>query len=91
MAEKMAKKVKMRASAWLRVAEMMREDRKTFENLRSFTIDKNVGYQWSTQYMASHTESSKAVFEEKNGLRIAFGIASHPNSKVNDVTEKYDT
>ena len=55
------------------------------------TIDKNVGYQWSTQYMPSHTESSKAVFEEKNGLRIAFGIASHPNSKVNDVTEKYDT
>ena len=45
-------------------------------------IGKNVGYQWSTQYLASFTKSSEAVFEEKDGMKIAFGIASHPNSKV---------
>ena len=53
-------------------------------------LDKDIGHQWSTSYLASYTENSKAVFDKDNGLQVAFGIASHPNSEINDITEKYD-
>ena len=53
-------------------------------------LDKEVGHHWSTQYVASYTESSKAVFDGENGLSVAFGIASHPNSEISEVNEKLE-